>query len=64
MQHMAGAGQFMPQQQNRFGMGGGQSMDIGQFVYQHIANSTVGIPPGGWQNGVPIAERVRIVQEL
>lgn len=65
MHNMAAAGQFMPQQQNRFNMGNnGQPMDMGQFIYQHIANSTVGIPPGGWQNSVPLAERVRTVQEL
>lgn len=64
MHNMAGAGQFMPQQQNRFGMGGTQGMDMQQFVYNTIASSTIGIPPGGWQNGVAIGERVRNAQEL
>lgn len=64
MHNMAAAGQFMPQQQNRFNMSNGQSIEMAHFIYQQIANSTVGVPPGGWQNSVPLAERVRTVQEL
>lgn len=64
IQQMAAAGQFMPQQQNRLGMNGGQSMDMGTFVYQHVATSGAGFPPGSWQNNVSVAERVRVVQEL
>lgn len=61
MQHMAGAGQFM--QQNRPGMGGGPQLELGNYVFQFIQNNSIGVGPG-WQANVPIAERVRWVQEL
>lgn len=67
MHHMAAAGQFMPQQQNRFGVGNGNgngNMELSTFIYQTIANNPVPMPPGSWQHNVPIGERVRIVQEL
>lgn len=62
MHQMAG-GQFMTQQPNRMGMGGGPSLDIAQYIYQALQNHTMGIPPG-WQSQVPIGERVRLVHDL
>ncbi|KAJ4391346.1 hypothetical protein N0V93_004963 [Gnomoniopsis smithogilvyi] len=66
MQQMAAAGQFMPQQQNRMGMGGDPRMgggNIGHYIFSSISSTQMSMPPG-WQSTVPIAERVRNVQML
>lgn len=64
MQQMAAAGQFMPQQQNRLGMGGDPRMGgMNHYVFNTISSTQMSMPPG-WQSTVPIAERVRNVQIL
>lgn len=65
MQQMAAAGQFMPQQQNRMGMGGGDPRmgGVAHYIFNAISQSQMSMPPG-WQSTVPIAERVRNVQML
>ncbi|KAJ0116525.1 hypothetical protein J7T55_007505 [Diaporthe amygdali] len=60
MQQMPG--QLMPQQQNRFGVGGGQGMDFGQYAFQFIQNTPYVGP--GWQTSVAITERVGKAQDL
>lgn len=54
---------LMPQQQNRFGVGGGQGgMDFGQYAFQFIQNTPYVGP--GWQTSVAITERVGKAQDL
>lgn len=61
MQQMPG--QLMPQQQNRFGVGGGgQGMDFGHYAFQFIQNTPYVGP--GWQTSVAITERVGKAQDL
>ena len=53
MQHMAGAGQMMPQQVRR-----PNNPQLQHVVYENLVSNPPPVNPVSWQSGIPINERL------